>query len=520
MLKNKGFSDPSRTIFPVAFCLGVIVFLASSYYINFQVVLNDFWGVLYYSRHLSLSEPASLYNGFFPIGYPFLLHFIPYSYVVFFAFALNILFSGLFLGWISNLIYMLRKSIWGAVFVFWVTLLYPLFFQYSVTTSPDIGAAALSIGGVYFLWKRDLVQDSSAHLLRDDLIAGLLFGIAALFRSHGVISAAAILAGYFVVMGMRRIWERKYLLISLALVYSIQIGANLLSGHGALETGQNFTAYISFFGMDWWHIPPAVYSFSVVSQFFKDPTGFIAVFMPLFLRLVVYGLPSLMCLILLRGSLERKFVWFVLIATLGYSLPVAIGTSATDRGPFPILGITVTCLGLLGLELWSRGKKILSASKLLHGLAVGILASSLLWVAAGWISQNMDFLNLNLGQNKNLHVIEAKLVAKGLKKPAEVFTNKFGLYLPDIPPYRPYSNGGWEDYSLWNYRQEFPEIPTDSWETFLQGCKANHIRFLALSPGADAVAGFLSDLYNERFTPDGVDLILNIGRIKIFQIKS
>ncbi len=121
-------------------------------------------------------------------------------------------------------------------------------------------------------------------------------------------------------LGLRAIWQRKAIPITLALVYMIQIGANLLSGHGALENGQNFTAYITFHGMmNWWHIPPDVYSFSVVNQFFKDPIGFIELFIPLFLALIIYALPALLGLFVFKNSLEKKFAWFVLISTSNHN---------------------------------------------------------------------------------------------------------------------------------------------------------------------------------------------------------
>ncbi len=520
MLTTKSLSTAGRKVFAIAFLVGAAIFTASGSFIHFQVVLNDFWGVLYYGKHLSIFQPVSLYNGFFPIGYPFLLSFIPDNYVIYYAFALNILFSALFLGWLTSLFYSLDKSRWGVGLVCLAAVLYPLFFQYANTISPDLGAAAFSIGGVYLLWLAELQgREQSGHPIRDDILAGLLFGFSALFRSHGIISAAAILLAYSLTCGFRRLWQRKALALSLGLVYLIQVAANLLSGHGPLETAQNFNAYISFYSLNWWHLPPEVYSFSLVSQFIKHPAGFIAIYIPLFLHLMVFGAPALLCLIFLRERYHKKFAWFVFLATLFYALPVAIGTALTDRGPLPILGMTITCAGLLGLEAWKRARNWLAFSKALQILAAGLLAVAAVWIASGWGSSNLDFLVLNRGQYQNLQIIEKTLVERGATKPSQVFTNNFDLYFPDNPPYRLYSNGGWEDYSLWNYRQEFPELPTDSWEAFSTAAAQKHIRFLALSPGAGALAGFLNDLYRERFHPPGVELIGSVGLNKIYQLQ-
>ena len=183
-----------------------------------------------------------------------------------------------------------------------------------------------------------------------------------------------------------------------------------------------------------------------------------------------------------------------------------------------IMGMAIICLGLLGVELWTRAETMLASSKIARATLLIVLAAAGLWLASGWLSTDLDFLTLYRGQSENFRVVQDKLVAKGMVSPAEVFTNKFVLYFPDMPPYRPFMNGGWENFSLWNYRQEFPEMPTDSWEAFSTACSANKIRFLVLTPGTEVVADFLDKLYAGEFQPDGVKLVANVGKTKIFQI--
>ena len=209
MFKNKALIKGDKYIFAISFLIAFAIYLASGIFIRFQVALNDFWGVLYYAKHLSLTEPASLYNGFFPIGYPFILRFIPYGYVIYFAFALNIFFAGLFAGCLSAFFFTMKRSGWGVIPVFIVTVFYPLVFRYTNTISPDIGTAAFSLGGIYLLWKDEFQDNQNNHQTRDDFLAGLLFGFSALFRGHGIISSIAILLSFSVVMGVRRLWSRK-----------------------------------------------------------------------------------------------------------------------------------------------------------------------------------------------------------------------------------------------------------------------------------------------------------------------
>lgn len=518
MSESKILTSKNQYIFLITTLVAIVIYLLSSIYIRFQVTLNDFWGVLYYAKHLSISEPASLYNGFYPIGYPFLLSFVPYAYVTYFAFVINIISAGLFVGLISKFFFLMKDSGWGVVIVFLLTISYPLIFRYASTTSADMATAAFSIAGVYFLWKNEFQNSLHDHQMGNDVLSGLFFGLSAIFRGHGIIAAAAILLAYTAVTGVRRLWMRKTILIPLFFIYLIQIGVNLFSGHGALETGQNFTAYLTFNRISWLHIPPEAYSFSVVEQFFKDPIGFVKLFIPLFLRLIIYGLPACLCVFFLRNALEKKYAWFVFLATILYAIPIAIGTSATDRGPFPILGMAIICVGLLSMELWSRGRVFLSSSKSLRSLVIIILASTVLWIAGKWVSEDWNFLSFFRAQNENFRQIETKLVENGMKNSKEVFTNDLILYFPGVPPFSPYTNGGWENYSLWGYREQFPEIPTDSWETFISACSANNIKFIVLTPGAGSLAKFIGKLYNDKFQPAEVELISSVGNTKIFKV--
>ena len=318
----------------------------------------------------------------------------------------------------------------------------------------------------------------------------------------------------------RRRWERKAIPITLLLTFLIQVGANLISGHGPLDTGENFTAYITFYGMNWWRIPADAYTFSTVAQFIKDPAGFIRLFIPLFLNLIVYGIPSLLCVLFLRDVREKKYAWFVLLATLLYSMAVAIGTSATSRGPFPVLGMTISCGGLLVMELASRGRSLVRSSKPVSIAVILSMVMAVLWSFGSWLQTDWRFLTVYRAQNQAFRQVEKKLISLGMTTPTEAFTNKLGLYFPGTPPFRPYSNGGWENYSTWGYREEYPEMPINSWEDFVEACSAQRIKFLVLSPGAGLVSDYLGSLYNGQFHPEEVQLIAKIGKTKIFELKN
>ena len=50
------------------------VLFVAAWYSHFPIIINDVFALRWQAEHLSLSNPGSFYNGFFPIGFPLLLH--------------------------------------------------------------------------------------------------------------------------------------------------------------------------------------------------------------------------------------------------------------------------------------------------------------------------------------------------------------------------------------------------------------------------------------------------------------
>jgi hypothetical protein len=224
---------------------------------RFFVGQNDFWSLLFYARHLSWSEKASLYNGFYPIGYALLLRFFPYSYVIQLASLTNALFAGLLGASVFGLVWSTRR-LGASIFALLLTVLFPLAFQYSTYLVPDIGSAALTAWAVFLLFKSELDNDHPSHSTNWQCgLAGIALGAASLWRSHAIISSLAIIVVYGLIHRMP--FRRGYaiLLVAFFIVAGIQPIVNLISGHGAFETAQKFNLYKTFYGIDW-RTPPSV----------------------------------------------------------------------------------------------------------------------------------------------------------------------------------------------------------------------------------------------------------------------
>jgi hypothetical protein len=165
-----------------SFLLGVGVTLAAGAATGFHVNGVDFWGVLYYGRNLFADPPYSLYNGFFPIGYAFLIGQFPLPHVVELAWALNALLAGLVLASMADLVGATRSMLATVLAVMFSLLCEPVF-QYLTTVGPDIGVAAFTAFAVDLLW-RDRID---GRPLAASPCRWLVIGLRSASQSYGAV---------------------------------------------------------------------------------------------------------------------------------------------------------------------------------------------------------------------------------------------------------------------------------------------------------------------------------------------
>jgi len=222
-----------------------------------------------------------------------------------------------------------------------------------------MGLAALAMGAVYLLWKDEFGSGNTVPRKLETIMIGVFLGLSALWRYQGIIISVAILFSYAVVFGIQKLWARRNAVLVFVLLFLVQVTANLISGHAPLETAESFTVYITFHGMNWWQIPQDAYHFSLLDQLLSHPMESLSLYIPLLWHLVVYGVPALACIPIIKSPDARKYSIFATLTILLYSIPVAIGTSATDRAPLSIIGIALSCTGLLAAELQVGVKRMI-----------------------------------------------------------------------------------------------------------------------------------------------------------------
>ncbi|MDX9992596.1 MAG: hypothetical protein RBS68_11195 [Anaerolineales bacterium] len=501
------------------FTISAAIYTLTARALSFHVILNDFWTVFYYARHLTQSVPASLQNSLFPIGYATVLHLIPVRYALWMAFYLNVGLASLAVAGASALA-LTGNNFWRAALVGLVAIFYPLAFRYANTSGPDLGVATFIAWGLFFLWKNDLAVSQPPPNFKEhriwersgDLLAGACLGLASLWRSHAIVAGVAILLAYTVVMGVKALWQRKSLWVAFLLVAGLQALVNLISGHGLLENAQYFNIYKTFFGNDWLAVPTQA-SDSLLSRLFSNPGALVAEYAPHVWGVLVYAWPAVPLFFVSREKSIRRWAVFSGLAILFYSIPVAFGSS--PRAPIAILPLAFVTFGFLISKSLAR----LSGKRPVLIAALTLCALAMAWFGWQWYETNTRMIHDFSNRHERYLRIERKLRMQGLTSPDQVFTNSYNFYLPVTSPHYPRSNGGWDVTVTWNFRAEYPELPLATWDEFAAACRAQGIRFLVLTPYSYELAPYFGELYQGTFIPEEVDTLGFDGDFQLIVFK-
>jgi hypothetical protein len=506
--------------FIFCFLFGAGITLALGFYTQFHVASNDFWNILYYGRRMTLAEPESLYNGFFPFGYAFLIGQLPFTYVLPLAYVVNALLAGLFAASVSTLVAAARSTFATGI-AFFASLAAPFIFQNANTLSPDIGSVAFTAFAIFLLWRDRFGEKQEKP---DDLRAvliGLSLGMAFLWRNHAIVSSAVVLFGYFIFVGIRPLRPLALILGAFLLIVSLQVAVNLVSGHGAFETAQAFNIHKFFYGINDTNPPtPAeIEKFSLIDTFLSKPQSAINTYLVSFRYLVSFGWAAAACFLLSpRGRISRYSLFLLLFVFL-YSIPVALGDS--PRAPIMLMAAYVPSFALLAVVVTDLVGGKITHNRWAAGLVYFLFLAASAQLFYGWISYDVDFIRTSRAERKVLAVIEQTLIFSGMESPNEVFADRNDFYTPNKMPYRSRRIGSLVQDWFWGFRDEFPPLPNDSWDSFSAACREQGVRFLVLSPNSRYRGDFFPLIYDPKADLDslGLQFIAQRGNIRIFQLK-
>ncbi|MBN8657609.1 MAG: hypothetical protein J0M11_17895 [Anaerolineae bacterium] len=534
----------SRTkLFFLFFAFGAGLTFAIGWLTQFHALSNDYWNILYYGRNMTLSQPESLYNGFYPFGYAFLIGQMPFTYVLPLSYLLNALLSGLFIASVSTLI-AYTDSIPATIVAFYSSIAAPFVFQNANTLSPDIGAAAFTAFAVFLLC-RDWFQDNRRSGLQPDnvslndgerrvtnppyinpstanlIIAGISLGLSFLWRTHAAVSIIAILAGFVLLKGIRPIRPLLFLAGSLGLVAGLQVIVNLISGHGPLETGQAFNLYKFFNGVDWTYppTPDDIAGFSLVKTIAEDPFRAWNYYQPFFLYFVSHVWAAVIAFLLSPKGRYSRFSQFAFIFIVLYAIPISLSDSA--RSPVILMSVYIPSVAVLLAALVDIAKKHLPAIRWVEPAVTVAFIALGFRIFYGWAVYDVGLIRAAVAERKVLSVIEQTLVNNGMTSPSQVFADRYDFYTPNTMPYRSRQVGNWSAGWVWGYAEEFPALPNDSWDAFAQASREQGVRFLVLSQNSHYRGDIFPPIYKEEMDIEalGLRFIGQRGKMRIYEFK-
>lgn len=516
----KNMLGPRFKLFLLFFAFGSIFTFAVGWMMQFHALSNDYWNILYYGRNMTLTQPESLYNGFYPFGYAFLIGQFPFTYVLPLSYLLNALLSGLFIASVSTLI-SYADSVPATLIAFFASLAEPFIFQNANTLSPDIGAAAFTAFAVYLLCQNWLAKEKREPTNSQLILAGISLGLSFLWRTHAAVSIVAILAAYVLLTGIRPLRPRILLLISLVGVAGLQVLVNLISGHGPLETGQAFNLYKFFYGVDWTY-PPApedIEGFSLWKTITDDPVNAFNLYKPFFLYFISHlWAAALTFLISPKGRFSR-FALFSFIFIVLYAIPISLSDSA--RSPVILMSVYLPSVAILLAAMIDVVKSRFASIRWVEWAVTSVFIVFGFQIFYGWVVYDIGLIRAAIAERKVLSVIEQTLISNGMTSPNEVFADRYDFYTPNTMPYRSRQIGNWSAGWVWGFDEEFPAIPNDSWEAFSQASREQGVRFLVLSQNSHYRGDIFPPIYNEEVDVEvlGLRFIGQRGKMRLYKFK-
>lgn len=507
--------------FLLFFALGAGITLGVGRYLEFHVSGIDFWSVLYYGRRMTLAQPESLYNGFYPFGYAFLIGRMPFTYVRPLAYVLNALLAGLFTASVSTL-FLHARAVPAALLALYASIAAPFVFTSANTLGPDIGAAAFTAFAVFLLWKDRFEESGGEPSDLGWLLAGASLGLAYSFRSHAVVSAVAIFAAYFLLMGIRPFRPRLLMLGGFAAFAALQSAVNLVSGHGAFETAQAFNVYKFFFGVDWTnpYTPEEIRRFSLFRTILNDPAWAMSLYLPALRYFVSFAWASALSFLLAPKGRFSRFALFSFLVLVLYAVPIALGDSG--RGPVIGMSLYLPSLALLPAVLAERARTYFRSIRWAGAAATLLFALAAFGTLRGWLLFDIEFVRNGYAERRTLTVVEQTLHKHGMTSPLEVYADRYDFYTPNTMPYRPRQIGRWNELWFWGFGEDYASLPNDSWESFARACREEGVRFLVLSPNADYRGEFFRAIYYDEtdIAALGLEFIAQRGNMRLFKFRA
>ena len=171
--------------------------LATTFIFTRQLMIS--WGIYFIAQHLDFAKPETLYNGFFPIGYPLLVRIMStVAHPATGAYVLNVSATIALLMVVARFLNRYVSQSWTLFLLFLISF-FPRFFHNITAPGPDIPAVVLMTAGMVLLLGGQTHASKKTLSVRRLLAAGSLFAFASLLRYHALIASFLFLLSLSIV---------------------------------------------------------------------------------------------------------------------------------------------------------------------------------------------------------------------------------------------------------------------------------------------------------------------------------
>lgn len=433
-MSNERVLSLTKRYAPPAF--GLLLFTAA-FVSHFAVLSNDSFPLLWQAKHLAFSNPASFYNGFFPIGYPALMRLAALTqWPLRTLEILQVVLAPLYLLLaISFLARFLKPS--AVVLALLIVVGYPDLLRSVLCATPDFLASLAALCAYYAISRERYA------------IAGIALGAGLLFRSHIlVLLVATVIATISIGRSGRLEIVGRIVLGALPFIL-LQGIVQAFSGHDFFESAQAFNVYRMMYGVDW-NSPPHV-QVGVLELIAGNPLQFLRGYFVNLANAAVVLLPLGLTLVVVRRDHQQEPLRALCFAALLYTLIVTVGFS--PRALLPVWPCAVLGLMVMVHDRFAGvARRVPSRVAVIVMTVIGAVIAFGTLFAAHRSAERVD----------EYDGITHALDIRNDSEIKTIYTDDFALYFPSLHDAAPQTSGGWAEIGLPEYTKQQLHLRTTS----------------------------------------------------------
>jgi hypothetical protein len=495
-------ASPSSTLIWLAVAAVLLTFVVAHTLMGasngWYVPLNDFWPQRFFAERMSLTDPKTLSNGFYPVG-AFLWTLWPSEPTRTLVIANLAVTCAVTV--CAGLVAAHRTTTGAALIVTAIITSDPRWNHYVGAQTADIIAASVfGLGGALLL-----ESASTSRPARVAAMAGSLLGLAATTRYHFGPAGVLLLGSWALVAGYRR--PAAVAALAFAPLPIAQAILNRAAGVSMART-QLFNVNKTINDIDWYAAADIELPESLLQLLLADPARSIRQVAWMVGDSAPWAAACVAAALLAKDTKCRRALAAIAVFAALYVCVTALGSS--HRSALALVPITAISGAIAIAEQLPR---LTRAARTALAVSLVVLISAPT-VGATWRTHT----------ERSRHAIELRAVADavrsetGIDDAKRVFSTDVAGYLPGLSTAFPNIPAGWQRFGMHGFRAEYPDICVDTPECFVADLRAADIRVVLLNPQARHVSPALEALRALRVHVDGLTPIGSVGPTTVFSV--